>query len=264
MSPRARAAKPSALSSNFSSKSKKKSSSLRKITRRSSVQKKSSPTKQQPEQTSLTQPRQKRLSSLTAATLLQYCTSILSPARKLKSNSKKISSEKTSTTIKRQISNGSETKIELHIPIRTRREASSHASAMIMQQNEIERSRCNYSSLSSIRRHRSKNKDDTPAEPFKFNIPSVPPSPAPEPSVANVSNPTATKSIHLTDAKYPLLTEEILAEHNRLQETLPTKNDNLLKWTQDLASCGRLSPPYPEDEIPITKPANSKETTRTI
>jgi hypothetical protein len=132
---------------------------------------------------------------------------------------------------------------------------------MIMQQNEIERSRCNYSSLSSIRRHRSKNKDDIPAEPFKFNIPSVPPSPAPEPSVANVSNPTATKSIHLTDAKYPLLTEEILAEHNRLQETLPTKNDNLLKWTQDLASCGRLSPPYPEDEIPITKPANSKETT---
>jgi hypothetical protein len=247
MSPRARTAKLSVSSSNSPSKSKKKSSPLRKITRRSTVQKKSSPVKQ----SSSIQPRQKRLSSLTAATLLQYCTSILSPARKLKLNSKKIINEKSSTSRKRQISNGSENQIELPISTRIRREASSHASAMIMQQNEIERSRCNYSSI-SIQRYRSKNtvtnKDDPPSEPVKFNIPSVPP----------------PSTIISTSANYPLLTEAILAEHNRLQETITTKNDKLLKWTEELARCGRLSPPYPEDEIPITKPSNSKEITPSI
>jgi hypothetical protein len=248
MSPRARAVKPSASPSNSPSKSKKKSSPLRKVTRRSTVQKKKpSPAKQ----SSSTQARQKRLSSLTAATLLQYCTSILSPARKLKSNPKKITNEKPSTSRKRQISNGSENQIELPIITRTRREASSRASAMIMQQNEIERSRCNYSSV-PIQRHRSKNKDDSPPEPVKFNVPSVPaPAPPPPPPV-NIS------------PKYPLLTEETLAEHNRLQETITTKNDNLLKWTQELARCGRLSPPYPEEEIPIIKSSNSKEITRRI
>jgi hypothetical protein len=81
MSQRTRISKPSAASSISPSKSKKKSIPIRKITR------KKTSIKHHLEQTSsiLTQPRQKRLSSLTAATLLQYCTSILSPSRKLKS-----------------------------------------------------------------------------------------------------------------------------------------------------------------------------------
>jgi hypothetical protein len=276
MSPRARAAKTSASSPISPSKSKKKSGPIRKITRRNTVQKKTPVKKHQLEQTSSTiiEPRQKRLSSLTSATLLQYCTSILSPSRKLKSTPKKITDDKTiqsSPSRKRQISNVSENKTELHIPIRAHREASSRASAMIMQQNEFERSRYNYST-STIRRHRTKSpitsKDDIPFEPFKFNIPSIPPLP---PSITDVSNQTeytqsssivTKKSIHplssTINSKYPSLTEAILAEHDRLQETITTKHDNLLKWTQELDLNGRLSPPYSEDEIP---PESSPSTT---
>jgi hypothetical protein len=263
MSPRARAAKTSASSP---SKSKKKSVPIQKKI----PVKKSSSTKTQLEQTSsiITQPRQKRLSSLTAATLLQYCTSILSPSRKGKSIPKKEVNKST----KRPISNVCE-----NIPTRAHREASSRASAMIMQQNEIERSRYNYSlptkhSTTTIRRHR---KDDIPPEPFKFNIPPVPPLPAPAPSITNVSNqteyaqssnavtikstqPLPATTIIPTNSKYPSLTQAILAEHDRSQETITTKHDNLLKWTKELASCGRLSPPYSEDEIsPDSKTSDS-------
>jgi len=306
MSHGARAAKPSA-----PSPKKKSIPIIQKITRKSvqkkTPTKKSSPTKHRLEQNSssiLTQPRQKRLSSLTAATLLQYCTSILSPSRKLKSTPKKITNkptkqspidDKTNQYTPSKKSNVLENnKTELNIPTRSRREASSRASAMIMQQNEIERSCYKYSlvnvhSASTIRRHRSKstvtNKEDIPPEPpFKFNIPSVPPLPIPAPSVANVSNQTeyaqssnaiTTKSTQplssttiSTDSKYPSLTEAILAEHDRLQETIPsyqtTKHDNLLKWTQELALCGRLSPPYSEDDIPpesSSTHSNTKEIT---
>jgi hypothetical protein len=297
MSHRTRASRTSASSPISPSKSKKKPVSIRKMTLRS-VQKKtpvkkSSPTKHHVEQTSpsaLIQPRQKRLSSLTAATLLQFCTSILSPSRKLKSTPKKVKTKspinRSSTSRKLQVSNVSENKTELHIPTRTRREASSRASAMIMQQNEIERSRYNYSlanehSKSTIRRYRSKstvtNKEDIPPEPVKFNIPSIPPLPAPAPSIIDASNQTectqssttvTRKSIDplsSTNSKYPSLTEDILAEHNRLHETIKTKHDNLLKWTEELALCGRLSPAYPSDEIPPESlHSNSKEITRMI
>jgi len=291
MSHRTRASKTSASSPISPSKSKKKPVSIRKVTRHS-VQKKtpvkkSSPTKHNLEQTSpstLIQPRQKRLSSLTAATLLQFCTSILSPSRKLKSTPKKVkkNSPINRTSKKLQISNVSENKTELHIPTRTHREASSRASAMIMQQNEIERSRYNYSlAKSTIRRQRSKstvtNKEDISPEPFKFNIPPIPPLPAPAPSIADLSNQTectqssntvTTKSIDLlpsTNSKYPSLTEDILAEHNRLQGIITTKHDNLLKWTEELALCGRLSPPYSSDEIPPESlHSNSEEITRII
>jgi hypothetical protein len=196
---------------------------------------------------------------------------------------------------------------------------------MIMQQNEIERSRFSYTlanerSISANRRRRTKstatNKEvshidiiaDPPeqpsAEPFKFNVPSVPPAPAPPPpppqtttttnnrkgtpppppslssvaapasSIANLSNKTeyaqssnavTTKSTNqpppsttittTSNSKYPSLTEIILAEHDRIHGTTPpyhtTKRDNLIKWTQELASYDRLSPPFPENEIPL-------------
>jgi hypothetical protein len=195
---------------------------------------------------------------------------------------------------------------------------------MIMQQNEIERSRFNYTiaanerSTSANRRRRTKstvtNKDDShtdiipdppeqpSVEPFKFNVPSVPPPPsvpvppqptttttttnrkatpppslssvpAPASSIANLSNkteyaqssnPVTTKSTNqlpsttiatTSNSKYPSLTETILAEHDRIHGTTPpyhtTKRDNLIKWTQELASFDRLSPPFPENEIPL-------------
>jgi hypothetical protein len=120
----ARAAKTSAVSSfsqsNNKSKIKKKPAPIRKITRSSAssgaVQKKtpvktsqkSSPTKRRLQQRSSTStrsstrpttavttvtPRKKRLSGLTAATLLQYCTNVLSPS----------SNEKQPKTVKRQL-----------------------------------------------------------------------------------------------------------------------------------------------------------------
>jgi hypothetical protein len=210
---------------------------------------------------------------------------------------------------------------------------------MIMQQNEIERSRFSYTianerSASANRRRRTKstvtNKEDphidiipdppeqTSVEPFKFNVPSVPPPPsvpvlptttpttpppppttttttatvtttsatnrkvtpppsvsnvpAPASSVANLSNKTeyaqssnavTTKStnqlpsttITTSNSKYPSLTETVLAEHDRIHGTTPpyhtTKRDNLIKWTQELALYDRLSPPFPENEIPL-------------
>jgi hypothetical protein len=200
---------------------------------------------------------------------------------------------------------------------------------MIMQQNEIERSRFHYSiaherATSANRRRRTKssitNKDDShtdivtdppeqpSTEPFKFNVPSVPPPPpvvpqpaptivtttttttnrkvtpppsvssvpAPASSIANLSNKTeyAQSSNAVTNkgnnqlsvttsattaapsnSKYPSLTETILAEHDRLHGTTPpyhtTKRDNLIKWTQELALYERLSPPFPEHEIPL-------------
>ena len=79
MSQRTRFGKASATSNKSPSKSKAKSR-----IKKPSI-KKVSPTKRHNESTStnLTQPRQKRLSSLTAAALVHYCTSILSPARKV-------------------------------------------------------------------------------------------------------------------------------------------------------------------------------------
>ena len=213
MSPRARAAKPSA--SPISPSKSKKNRSL--------------------EQTSSTivPTREKRLSSLTANTLLQYCTSILSPTRKPKTTSKKPTEEKPSR--KRRISNVSVKQTDSHIPIRTRREASSRASAMIMQQNEIERTRYNYSlhsASSSTPKPRLKPaiaiKEETPPKTFQFTVPPPPP----------------------VTCNLPPLTEAILAEHNRVQETNGTKQDTLRKWTQDLASYGRFSPPYADDDIP--------------
>ena len=233
MSHRTRATKTTTLSPISPSKSKKKSGPIRKLT--TTIQKKA-----QLDQTSSTiiQPRQKRLSSLTAATLLQYCSSILSPGRKLKTPKE----EKTArvSPIK---------KPEVHIPIRTRREASSRASAMIMQQNEIERSRFNYSS-SNLKRHRSKpvvsDKVLTAPEPFQFAVPSSP-------------NVVTIKSIPLDNSKYTILTEASLAEHTRLQESITTKQNTLLKWTEDLASYGRFSPPPDSEvEIPITKEMTGK------
>ena len=97
-----------------------------------------------------------------------------------------------------------------------------------------------------------------PDKPFKFNIPSVPPLPIPVPSITTVSNQsdhtqsTPSVTAKSTDqgfsssVKYPSLTEAALAEHDRLNETLPSyhtiKHDNLIKWTQELALYGRLSP----------------------
>lgn len=202
MSPRARAAKPSA-SSHSPSKSKKNRSL---------------------EQTSSTivSTRQKRLSSLTANTLLQYCTSVLSPTRKPKTKPEKPSGKRPKQP-------------DLHIPIRTRREASSRASAMIMQQNEIERTRYNYSlahehsTSSSTPKPRSKPTiTTTPPKAFQFTVP-------PPPPVA---------------CKNPILTEAILAEHNRLHEANGNKQETLLKWTQELASYDRFSPPYADNDIP--------------
>ena len=125
---------------------------------------------------------------------------------------------------KRQVSNFSSTvdlkpaQTELNIHTRKRREASSRASAMIMQQNEIERSRFNYSmtnerSVSVNRRRRTKstitNKDDShtdvvpdpskqlQTEPFKFNVPSIPPPPPPVPTTTNrkVTPPPSLSSV---------------------------------------------------------------------
>ncbi|UJR08554.1 hypothetical protein I4U23_012815 [Adineta vaga] len=284
MSQRTRSGKVIAAPTISPSKSKKKSLSTR--TKKTSI-KKSSPTKRHIESTStsLTQPRQKRLSSLTAAALVHYCTSILSPSRKATSSKKSSPKNTTSSDRKRKISNVSSKSDTKHaqtdLHTRTRREASSRASAMIMQQNEIERSRCNYTitkkqSTTIIRRQRTRsglnNRNDTlteqqqqqsTVESFKFNIPLVPSLSIPVPSITNVSHQSDhTQSSHAitikstnqessVNIKYASLTEATLAEHDRLNEALPSyhtiKHENLIKWTQELALCGRLSP----HEIPI-------------
>ncbi|CAF3403956.1 unnamed protein product [Rotaria sp. Silwood1] len=278
-----------------SSKSKKTSIPIRKlshnIVQKKISLKKSSPTKRYLEQTSSTiiQPKQKRLSSLTATTLLQYCASILSPSRKLNhsikststlsNNSKTIKTKQSSIDNqhlprKRQISNVSSksdikhTQTDIHMPTRIRREASSRASAMIMQQNEIERSRYNYSlnnehSTSSIRRHRT-NKVDLPSQPpsSESNQCNIPSYPAPPPSIIHIPIQTeyyqssnSVTNISSTNSKSSLLTEASLAEHNRLYETIPSyhtiKRDNLIKWTQEIDLHDHLSPAYPEHEISI-------------
>ena len=219
MSPRARAAKSS--TSPMSPSKSKKNRSL--------------------EQTSSTivSTRQKRLSSLTASTLLQYCTSILSPSKKPKSTSKKPSR-------KRRISNVSEKQLEPHVPVRTRREASSRASAMIMQQNEIERSRYNYFKANEHSTASCTSKS-RPPKPTIVIEEKTPPPPPPAPKTFEFTVPSAPPVV---TCKYPSLTEAILAEHNRVQETLTNKQDNLLKWTQELASYGRFSPPYADHDIP--------------
>lgn len=152
------------------------------------------------------------------------------------------------------------------MPTRTRREASSRASAMIMQQNEIERSRYNYSlnnkqsTSTNIRRQAHKT------TPVNDDIPPPSSSPVPTPSIINIpieivpkssSNIVTTNSPLVaasTISKYPLLTEASLAEHNRLHGTMPlyhtAKRDSLIKWTQDLTSYDRLSPPYAELDRP--------------
>ncbi|CAF0803935.1 unnamed protein product [Adineta ricciae] len=275
MSQRTRFGKTSATSNKSPSKSKAKSRM-----KKTSI-KKVSPTKLHNESisTNLIQPRQKRLSSLTAAALVHYCTSILSPKRKVTHTKKTSPKNATVPARKRKISNvssKSETKnVPADVQTRTRREASLRASAMIMQHNEIERSRYSYTlannqSTSETRRQRTRsglnNKTISPTEepkqipdePFKFNIPSVPPLPIPVPSITTVSNqsdhtqssPSVTaKSTYQgssSSVKYPSLTEAVLAEHDRLNETLPSyhtiKHDNLIKWTQELALYGRLSP----------------------
>ena len=141
---------------------------------------------------------------------------------------------------------------------------------MIMQQNEIERSRCHYTlttkqSTTVIRRQRIKsgvsNKNDVPnaqssSAPIKFNISSVLPPLVLAPSITNVSKQSdQTQSSNAVTAKptgssanstYLSLTEATLAEHDRLHGTVPvyhsTKRETLVKWTQELALCGRLSP----------------------
>ena len=112
----------------------------------------------------------------------------------------------------------------------------------------------------------------------KVVSPPPPPPPPPSsssiplqtPSIANASNKTeyAQSSNAVTNkpshplpttvsstSKYPSLTETVLAEHDRIHGTTPpyhtTKRDNLIKWTQDLALYDRLSPPFPEHEIPL-------------
>ncbi|CAF0872904.1 unnamed protein product [Rotaria sordida] len=294
MSRRVRTTTTTTTSGKSSSKSKKTSISKRKIThnviqKKISV-KKSSSTKRYLEQTSsIIQPKQKRLSSLTATTLLQYCTSILSPTRKLNhsikstsilsnnSKTKKINIQ--TNKRKRQISNVSTksdniklTQTDLHKPTRIHREASSRASAMIMQQNEIERSRYNYSrnnkySTSIIRRHRTNKIDIQSEQPsIKSNKSNIPSFPIPTSSIINIpiqteysqsSNIITNNSIQSslsTNTKYPLLTEAILAEHNRLYETISSKRDNLIKWTQEVDLYDRVSsssppPPYSQHEI---------------
>lgn len=186
--------------------------------------------------------RPKRLSSLTATTLLQYCSSILSPTRKVKTPSK--------TTIAHVP--------ETIIPTRTRREASSRASAMILQQNEIERSRINFSqinqenSTNNFKRHRSKptvNNKDEKSSPSQIQKPTPPP----PPPIVIEQSPVHTTTEPLP-VKYRSLTEANLAEHTRLQEAVTNKHEILLKWTEDLARHGRFSPPYAANEIPIEIP----------
>ncbi|CAF0979948.1 unnamed protein product [Adineta steineri] len=259
MPQRTRSSKIAVASPISPSKSKKKTIT---ISNKTSI-KKSSPTKRHLEQNSsiLTQPRQKRLSSLTAAALVHYCTSILSPSRKLNHSTKSLPKNTKSPQRKRQISNVSSRSDIKHAQIesntRVRREASSRASAMIMQQNEIERSRYTYSftnktSTTVIRPNRAKstviNKSDIPQEqpsiePIKPNIPSITTLPN-QIEYARSSNTTTTTTM-LSNSKYSILTEASLAEHNRLNATLPSyhteKHDNFIKWTQELALCGRLS-----------------------
>ncbi|CAF1061985.1 unnamed protein product [Adineta steineri] len=260
MPQRTRSSKIAVASPISPSKSKKKTIT---ISNKTSI-KKSSPTKRHLEQNSsiLTQPRQKRLSSLTAAALVHYCTSILSPSRKLNHSTKSLPKNTKSPQRKRQISNVSSRSDIKHAQTesntRVRREASSRASAMIMQQNEIERSRYTYSftnktSTTLIRPNRAKstviNKSDIPQEqpsiePIKPNIPSITTLPN-QIEYARSSNTTTTTTTMLSNSKYSILTEASLAEHNRLNATLPSyhteKHDNFIKWTQELALCGRLS-----------------------
>ena len=87
MSQRTRAGKSNGR--NTSSKTKKLSNPIGRLTTRSNVQKKNSPSKRalEPSSPAITR-RQKRLSGLTAATLLQYCTNILSPSPSNDNNAK--------------------------------------------------------------------------------------------------------------------------------------------------------------------------------
>ncbi|CAF3805275.1 unnamed protein product [Adineta steineri] len=261
MPQRTRSSKIAVASPISPSKSKKKTIT---ISNKTSI-KKSSPTKRHLEQNSsiLTQPRQKRLSSLTAAALVHYCTSILSPSRKLNHSTKSLPKNTKSPQRKRQISNVSSRSDIKHAQTesntRVRREASSRASAMIMQQNEIERSRYTYSftnktSTTVIRPNRAKstviNKSNIPQEqpsiePIKPNIPSITTLPNQIEYARSSNTTTTTTTTMLSNSKYSILTEASLAEHNRLNATLPSyhteKHDNFIKWTQELALCGRLS-----------------------
>lgn len=189
---------------------------------------------------------------------------------------------------KRQISNvssRSEAKLvqnDLHIPTRTRREASSRASAMIMQQNEIERSRYNYSlpnnnTTSVVRRSRTKTtpatKDELPTEEqsvesFKFNIPAPPDTLPKQTETIPSSNimkkplsPPSSTAIPSVNPTYPLLTEASLAEHDRLYGPIPschtTKRNYLIKWTQDVDTSERISPPpLPEQDSHLDSTTN--------
>ena len=148
------------------------------------------------------------------------------------------------------------------VAVRLRREASSRASAMIMQQNEIERSRFNYTLPQ--RRARVKSPPLLKA-PAGLNIPVI-------------LNPIedvqpASKPLPPPLAKYPPLTEALLAEHNRLHGITPsyhtTKRDNLMKWTQDLPSYDSLSSPFAEQDIPletsaILLPSSVEEKNRSV
>ena len=191
--------------------------------------------------------RPKRLSGLTANTLLQYCTNLLSPnsherTRTAGSNTKKTTKGKVKSTKEENEPPPSPPAVA-----RTRREASSRASALILQQNEIERSRFNFplSHESNARRLRTTKSSVVPvSEPFQFNIPAPPVVPV-VPSMTNISN----QAEYAPSSKYPPLTEASLAEHDRLLGTIPSyhlsKRENLLKWTQELEAFDHSSPPSP-------------------
>ena len=180
------------------------------------------------------------------------------------------------------------------VPVRSRREASSRASAMIMQQNEIERSRFSYN-VTHVSKTQRRLRDKTPLVPppppqedststpivdsFQFNVPPapiVPPVVALAPSVTNLSSQTeyaqssnaiTTKpidpsllKISKNDVKYSVLTEALLAEHDRHYGTIPSyhtsKRDNLIKWTQELTSYDCMSPPFLDNENSIESEQN--------
>jgi hypothetical protein len=128
-----------------------------------------------------------------------------------------------------------------------------------MQHNEIERTRFSYvfaHQASSSLQDRSQTKTSTIVrdEPFQFNIPSIDIAYSSRRETMESMLPTLSKKTS-SICRYPLLTQALLAEHDRLHGIIPsyhcTKRDNLLKWTQDLASYDRLSPPCSNRDIPL-------------
>ena len=140
---------------------------------------------------------------------------------------------------------------------------------MIMQQNEIERSRFHYtvsrepSAASLQRQQRTKSVLNTrnpipPArtspEPFTFSIPIAP-------AITHAPNPTeyaqsTLKSVPIAiNSKSSRLTEANVTEHNRFLGTIPsyhaTKRDNLLRWVREILPHDRSSSPVSEQEMSV-------------